>query len=198
MNPHPGVPMIIRLEALALLLALPTLAVAQSPVDPDRGASISLRASGSGVIGLWLPAGARTDAGAEVGLSVSRDRNAGGALSTWGGDAGLFVRRYLAGHADREVVSYLIAGPTGSYSRTGGASDSPRLTTVRVGGLVGAGMEWFPASRVSVGGHVGVELSHRRTRRAVTGFRPGEREETVTSLTLATTTSGIVLRLHLP
>lgn len=111
---------------------------------------------------------------------------------------GLFLRRYLGATGDRALVSYLIAGPTGSYSRRIVDSDAAPVTTRRIGGLVGMGLEWFPVSRVSVGGHVGMQVAHRWTRRTVRAFLPVSREETVTSLLLATTTSGIVLRLQLP
>lgn len=184
---------IVRILAFASLVGITPAALAgqEGGEVEDRGSQGILVGVGDrATVGLWFRLGDRTDVGLEGFFSIADDDtdNAGGSTRVFGVRPA--VKGYV-GDSDASVAPYWIAGLSFEHSKVelGGAGDRTRRS---IGGLVGVGLDWFPAERVSVGGHVGLEGAATRT--TVPPVLPGSDDET-SGYELGTLSSGIRLQI---
>jgi hypothetical protein len=130
-----------------------SLAQAQAAPSIDGRAkhSIVVDVGSSTAIGLGLRVGTRTDLMLEAGARLS-DSDADGIRALVLRPA---IKRYL-GPTDGSIAPYLLLGLKAEWTRS--EFGPTTLTSQRIGGTAGVGLDWFPHQRVSVGGHAGVEL----------------------------------------
>jgi hypothetical protein len=182
--------------ALAVAWLLPGEAGAQEAEGFPRAPSIALAAGGGQTVGVWLPMGERLQAGAEVGVGWNRRGGTEGGAdpsNQWGANLSLLVKAPMTG-PEGELVPYFVAGPQVGVAR--GSQVSQEST--QFGAIAGFGLDWFPAPRVSVGGHIGARVAGRRIRHP--GTDPFGNPTTLSDRTdwsLATLSSGIRVHLYL-
>ncbi|MDT8437356.1 MAG: hypothetical protein RRA92_11455 [Gemmatimonadota bacterium] len=157
---------------------------------------------GGSRIGLWHMSGARTNLGLQVGVQWSDSEDSqdeGGSSSEFAGwsiSVEPTLQRYLS--TSEVVVPFLLFGVDfgiGQSRQRLLAPDRPReslRTHYSLGARAGVGAEWFPLSRMSVGGHTGVRISYRSddTEDTLLSDRSGH------TGSLRTFVSGILLRLY--
>ena len=190
--------MLIRIALLALgvgLLSAPP-GIAQDTTSADRPPrSVSLQADGGIGVGLWTRLSPGADVGVNVGISFE-------SLSDDQVDQDLLivqlepaVKRYLS--ASAAFFPYLYGSVFGSYGRvsaeTGGGGSPVEVADKqrRLGASAAAGLDWFPAQRISLGGHVGLAAGYQSNQ--VGGQFTGEQEQS--GIFFNTLSSGI--RIHL-
>lgn len=145
---------LLALAGLCLLSATPLIAQ-ETGTHPaaERGRhSILLDIDGGPQIGFWARHGDRTDLGLDLGVTgFVREGNRQYSLV-----ATPAIKRYLT--SPGPLAPYLYFGVPLNYSRqeddSAGAPDNIQQA-VGVGGRAGFGLEWFPISQLSIGGHVG-------------------------------------------
>lgn len=175
----------LRLCALcAICFSLLPLAVtaqdAPSALErPDH--SILLGVGETTNLGYWMRVGDRTDAGVEGGFSIVEE---GGSDAT-AIAASLSLKRYWS-PAESTVAPYSILGIR-ALSTDGLISESREY-----GAFGGVGLDWFPAQRVSIGGHLSLRAS--LTRRTSPLFAGGEEDHN--GWMVRTVSSGIRLQLY--
>jgi hypothetical protein len=184
--------------ALAVAWLLPGEAGAQETEGFPRAPSIALAAGGGSTVGVWFPMGDRLQVGAEIGLGWNRRGGTEGGAdpsSAWSGAVNLTVKVPLEGAegAEGNLVPYFVAGPQMNVAGGEGRTDVTLL-----GAMAGFGLDWFPAPRVSVGGHVGARVTRRRVEhRGLDHFGNPTTLSDRTDWSLATLSSGIRVHLYL-
>lgn len=152
---------IIPFTALACVLAAAPLAAQDAP----RATSVSLNLGGGTAIGLWRDVSPRVRAGVEVGTDVSR-------LGSDEGEdelANMLVRGSLKifSGADGALHPYTLVGVYAEQFGQRQSSTDPAFENEyrrrEVGAQVGLGLEWRPLTRVTVGGHVGIQGGYRES-----------------------------------
>lgn len=187
----PSSPRYSLVGAWALMIGLasaPVASVAQDvPSLGARGGQAIVLGTGQGtVVGLDVRVGSRTDLVLETAFRIADEDNAS--------NRGITVRpglkRYM-GAVESAVAPYLLIAAQAEWGHAdlGPAAERDRR---ELGGLIAIGVDWLPAQRVSIAGHVGTELSVIRVEQS----GPAQ-SSTTTGSNLATLSSGIRLRLFL-
>jgi hypothetical protein len=136
---------------VSLVAASMAQAQAAPSIDGRAKHSIAIETWSTGLVGIGLRVGDRTDLLLEAGGRLSeRDGEDGRVLTLRPA-----IKRYL-GPTDGSIAPYMLFGLKAEWTR--GAFGTSPFTSQRIGGTADLGLEWFPTQRVSVGGHVGVEL----------------------------------------
>lgn len=178
-----------RVVVVAVGCAL-TATLAQTQADASVGARakhfIVLDVGSNTALGVGLRAGERTD----VLLEGSGRYEDDGVTLVRTASLRPAIRRYW-GPIDRSVAPYLLLGLKAEWIRFESGLNI-RHVTRRLGGMAGLGVDWFPAQRVSVGGHIGVEALAVRREGPV--FQP-PRGEVFTGQDIGTFASGVRFRL---
>ncbi len=176
--------------ALAAVACIVFPAVCRGQVEPSVSARgpqfIVLEVGSSTSLGLGLRVGARTDLVLEGGVRILDD----GDTYTRGVFVRPAVKRYW-GSTDERLAPYLTLGLRADWSRLR-SSGALRANNRRLGGLIGVGLDWFPVQRVSVGGHIGLEVLAVRSE-GPTGFPPTS--EVSEGHEVGTYSSGVRVRL---
>lgn len=132
--------------AVAAALLAASTAAAQEAGRPAH--SLSVRVAASPAVGVWTRVAPGADFGLEVGLSRGdHDDDSSTGISVSPG-LKLFTR------ADGPVWPYVFAGAR--LERQEQAMGDASADVTSWGGQVGFGVDWYPADRLSVGGHVGL------------------------------------------
>lgn len=164
--------------------------LAQAQGEPSVAARakhfIVLDAGQSPAVGVGLRAGERTDLELDVSGRFLDDEVTSLRMVLLRPT----LKRYL-GPTTRSVAPYLVFGLSAEWSDSD-SDFAPNASTQRFGGLAGVGVDWFPAQRVSVGGHIGVEAL--AVRRDVPAILPGGSEER-NGYEIGTFASGVRFRL---
>jgi hypothetical protein len=174
---------------VATLSALPVAVAGQdTPGVEQRGrGAISLGWAGGGNLGLWLRVSERADVGLEGGYARTDDDD----VESWVASVRPALKAYL-GASGGPV--YWVVGLRLSWGRS--QTDLAGTSTNRaLGGFTGVGLDWFPAGRVSVGGHVGIDVAATRRTREGVGL-PGVSDVESSGYDLGTLSSGIRLQLY--
>lgn len=158
---------------------------------PARGArSLQLSPGGDSRVGVWKMVSERTSVGVDVGVALSREGS--GELeerTSWGLAVAPSLKRYAAPVGP--FAPYLFASvPLGVQRQAFGAEGVQRGWSV--GGALAAGLDWFPARRVSLGAHAGV-LANRDFRSFDGDGGPGDE---ATYNRFATFGSGLSLHIY--
>lgn len=198
----------------AALLAAP-LAAQEETERPNalrEGAhslSFTLPQGGGGMLGVWRMVSPRTNLGVGVGVQAQRSETEhdGGEVEVdrWELALELAARRYVS--TARAVAPFLEVGVFGAVARVRAGQEQLEEASSTQGGLgAGAGVEWFPARSVSVGGSTGARLLYRRSRLGpeVEAPAPADGGPTVmhggearqTDLVLHTFTSQLAFRIY--
>lgn len=144
--------------AAALALALP--AAGQETVQP-AGASIVLNVSAEPTVGVYTFLSPTLQLGVELGASLAEvsDAETESSQEEWSVRVAPALKLFTA--AEGSFRPYVFLSP---FFELGQASEEVELfdetveiavDTRTVGGELGFGVDWFPASRISIGGHVG-------------------------------------------
>jgi opacity protein-like surface antigen len=180
------------------LLVVPSAAGGQETSAPERGRfSISLAVAEGGQIGIWGRVRPGVDAGLNFGASYEDIRDEQGSERIRLLALEPAVKVGLA--PEGSLIPYVFGSVFGEDGRTriaatvGGATAVAMRTRWRTGVAIGAGMDWFPVSRLSVGGHVGARASRASTTLTIDGVREATGSRNGTSL--STFSSGV--RAHL-
>jgi hypothetical protein len=131
--------------------------------------------------------GDRTDLGLEGGLRTADDDDS----SSWLVSLRPALKRYL-GDSEAPVALYWVGGLLLTWTETELASLSVATTHRELGAFMGLGLDWFPAERVSVGGHIAIEGAATRRRTPALGVPDSE----VSGYEVGTLSSGIRLQLY--
>ena len=187
--------MLLRITLFALGIGLLGAAPgsAQDTASAERlPRSVALQADRGIGIGLWTRLSPRADVGVNLGISFE-------SLSDEEVDQDLLVvqlepaiKRYLSASAD--FIPYLYGSLFGSYGRVSASGQSPIEVANeqrRLGTSAAVGLDWFPAERISIGGHVGLAAGYQSNE--VGGQFTGEQEQS--GIFFNTLSSGI--RVHL-
>lgn len=145
--------------AAALALALP--AAAQETVQPS-GASIVLNVSAEPTVGVYTFLSPTLQLGVELGASLAEvsDAETESSQEEWSVRVAPALKLFTA--AEGSFRPYVFLSP---FFELGQASEEVEffdetveiaVDTRTVGGELGFGVDWFPASRISIGGHVGL------------------------------------------
>ena len=178
--------------ALALVASAATAGHAQEQDTTRHNRSIELGAGGSTSIGIW----SRNDADRSLGIILN------GSLSSQTLDNGTTRTRGFS----IEPAMKIHTGGTGTFqpytfaSVFGGIDhveidDGDRetgLTSKLLGASLGAGLDWFPVSRVSIGGRVGVRGFYST---ASLSEEMEEESEDLDGFSVSTFSSGILVNL---
>lgn len=177
---------IVALTAASALVASLAQAQAEPTVAARAKHFIVLDAGQSTAVGVGLRAGARTDVELEVSGRFIDDEVTSQRIVL----LRPILKRYV-GSTARSVAPYVVFGLRAEWVESD-SDFAPDDSSLRFGGLAGVGVDWFPAQRVSVGGHIGVEaLSVRRDLPAIP---PGGGEER-NGYEIGTFASGVRFRL---
>jgi hypothetical protein len=152
---------LVCLLCLVCLAPAPALVAQETGPHPaaERGRrSIVLDIDGGPQIGFWTRRTDRTDLGLDLGLNAYlRDDLRQLSIAVTPG-----IKRYLTSVAP--LAPYVYFGLPLNYTRQDddnvGTPDNTRHA-VGVGGQVGFGLEWFPVTQVSIGGHVGFRTHYQ-------------------------------------
>lgn len=178
-----------RMVALTVASAL-VASLAQAQDAPTVGARakrfIVLDVGQSTAVGVGLRASARTDVELEVSGRFIDDEVTSQRIVLLRPT----LKRYL-GPTTRSVGTYLVFGLRAEWVESD-SDFAPNASSLRFGGLAGVGVDWFPAQRVSVGGHIGVEAL--AVRRDVPAIPPGGGDER-NGYEIGTFASGVRFRL---
>lgn len=179
-------PIAVALFSVALAF-MPARARAQQTGQPfQKGTrSISLSLNGDANFGLWQFTSSRRARGLVLGVNASfGGQTNGGNTSDVTLSIGPRWKLYMEDHGP--VAPYMSIGADirGSRSTGGGQSTSG----FGLDGILGLGVDWFPANRVSIGGYTGARLGP-----AWTWSSPGARQW---ALSLKTLTTGVTLQIY--
>lgn len=181
----------ITFAALACALAAAPVAAQDAPA---HATSVSLGVGGGLTLGVWREASPRVRAGIEAGTRLERTAGDGReddftslavqpAIKVFSGTTGA-------------VRPYTLAALYAQQSRRRSANEEFDAETeyryTEAGARLGVGLEWAPASRVAIGGHVGVEGGYLSSEQR--NSSPDE-ERTSDGWTLSTVSSGVVVHL---
>ena len=186
-----------RVVAVAALALVPSVLGAQENDGRERsGRSVSLSTQGDATVGLWTRLSPRTDLGLNVGVTLSSQEQGDietdqwnvqvePALKLYAGQQGAF-RPYtyaslIAVFSSQEQTNSVAPGGSATFKQRGG------------GASVGIGLDWLPASRISIGGHVGVQGLYRD----LSAEFSNEQEEEGEGWSVGTFNSGIRIHLYL-
>lgn len=163
---------LLTIHALLALSALPLLAqeTERMPDALSEGRwsfAFELPAGGGGAIGIWKLISDRTNLGLNLSFAVDRrttdiSSDGGGssrALTHWDFAAAPALKRYLA--ARGPVAPYLYGDFSFLYSQTTFDPIDAKNWDVDLGAGAAVGADWFPLSRVSIGGYTGVMVRWR-------------------------------------
>ena len=149
------------LMAVAAAAVVATGAAAQETSAGERGSrSISVDVGEQSSVGLWFRMSDRADLGLQLGatrVNLSDDDDTVEQTGTQF-EVGPAVKLYTAPQGAFQPYTFLGAFFRYAESETSfeGFGDATSIER-EFGGRVGVGLDWFPASRISVGAHVGVE-----------------------------------------
>jgi hypothetical protein len=147
---------IIPFAALACaLIAAP--AAAQD--DAPRATSISLDLGSGAAIGVWRDVSPRVRAGVEVGTSLTRLEGEDGGnddYTTFFVEPALKIFSATGGDLRPYTLVGVYAQQYGQRQSSSDPDWESEWYRREVGARLGLGLEWSPASRVGIGGHVGV------------------------------------------
>lgn len=178
-----------RMVAVAVASVLVT-SLAEAQAEPVVGARakhfIVLDLGQSTAVGVGLRAGERTDLELEVSGRLLDDDVTSQRIVL----LRPILKRYL-GTTARSVAPYMVFGLRAEWVESD-SDFAPNASSLRLGGLAGVGVDWFPAQRVSVGGHIGFEAL--AVRRDVPAIPPGGSEER-SGYEIGTFASGLRFRL---
>lgn len=189
------------LAALACALsAAPALAQqAQDTTTQDELAgrtSISFGLNGGGEIGLWRQLSPRTRLGIEVGTGILRSQDDDNDQRT--DNISIQPSVMLFGGVPGTVRPYTIVGMHLQQYSQRSEQEDPEIraeSRIRSAGVrAGAGLEWRPASRVAIGGHVGLAASFSRQTLEYESPTTAD-EDSADSWTFGTFSSGVSLHL---
>lgn len=156
--------------------------------------SISLGVDEGIEIGYWTRLSERYDLGLNVGLAYETLDDDTGEQSLTTLSLEPAIKRYAA--ADGPFLPYGYGSVFASYGRLSSAATadggSATVTSeqTRYGASAGFGLDWFPARRVSLGGHVGVTAGYQSN-----DLEGSFEDQTADGFFINTFTSGI--RAHL-
>lgn len=181
--------------ALALSLAAASTARAQdAAAGPERGrTSISVTAQSSPVVGIWTRLSDRTDVGLNVGLAYARFGIEDDDQSERLVRVEPALKRYL-GARDGFAPYARVA----LFGELGEEEQEEEGTTFTVeqrsfGGSAAFGVDWFPARRISIGGHVGLSAGVQDFSASASEF---DAEVEGDGLFAGTFSSGLVVHLY--
>jgi hypothetical protein len=187
----------IRTTFLAALLAAALPATAQEavqdttprPEEPARATSISLTGFGN-TIGLWRDLSPRMRAGVEVGGYVGSAESDAAEQSS----NSLLIRpSVMLFSGEGAVRPYTTVGLFVQRYAQESEHDNPdasfRDEHTDLGAQAGVGLEWRPASRATIGGHVGISGSFGHSESGTIGGNPAEAD----GWTVGTFSSGITV-----
>ena len=157
LSDHP-VKIIIPVAALACALAAP-LAAQDAPAHTT---SVSLNVGGGTYVGLWRDVSPRVRAGVEVGTELSRIAGDDGEEDYTSVLVQPAVKVFSAADGDLRPYTLLAlyAQQYGQRQENADPSFENEYRRRELGARVGVGLEWTPASRVTVGGHVGASAGY--------------------------------------
>ena len=185
-----------RVVAVAAALALaPAVLQAQENDGRERGSrSVSLSTQGDATVGIWTRLSPRTDLGLNVGLALSSLEQGENELDQWNVQVEPALKLYADQRGAFLPYTYVsLIAAFGRQEQTNSIAPGVSATGKQrgAGASVGIGLDWFPASRISIGGHVGVQGIYRD----VTTEFSNEQEQEGQGWSVGTFNSGI--RVHL-
>lgn len=150
---------ITTVAALATALAVAPAAGAQEvAAGPERGRySISVAAQGDVGVGVWTRLSDRTDLGLNLVFNYNRFGIEDDDQTTRDLRVEPAFKHYLGsrdGFAPYAFGSFFAS--TGEQTQAGVGDETITVTERLAGVSAAVGIDWFPARRVSIGGHVGL------------------------------------------
>lgn len=155
----PTVKIIIPVAALACALAAAPVHAQEAPA---HATSVSLDLGGGTAVGLWRDVSPRVRAGLEVGTDLSRIASDEGEEDYTNVLVQPAVKIFSAADGDLRPYTLLAlyAQQYGQRQENADPSFENEYRRRELGARVGVGLEWTPASRVAVGGHVGASAGY--------------------------------------
>lgn len=142
--------------ALALAASAASTGHAQEQDTTRRTRSIELNLGGGPSIGIWKRNDSDRSLGIIVGGTLSSQGNGDNTSRTSNFEIGPAIKIHKGGTATFQPYTFAsISGGVTHYDIPTGDSRSG-VTLGQVGASLAVGMDWFPVSRVSVGGRAGV------------------------------------------
>lgn len=189
----------VAVVVLATALGTATDAAAQEADAAERRArSISLAVNDGIEIGYWTRLSERSDLGLNVGVALETLGNDDTEQSLLSISFEPAIKRYAT--ADGPFLPYGYGSLIFSYGRLtsgvtqGGADVEITRDQQRYGASAGIGMDWFPAQRISVGGHAGLAGGYQSTEAGGDFFQEDGEQ---TGFFVNTFSSGIRVHLYL-
>lgn len=142
----------------AALVVAPAVQAQETTAGPERGRhSISIAAQGDVGVGVWTRLSDRTDLGLNLALNYNRFGIEDDDQTTRNLRVEPAFKHYLYAHDGFAPYAFgSFFASTGKQTQAGDGEETITVSERLAGVSAAVGIDWFPARRLSIGGHVGL------------------------------------------